>query len=44
MTEGHLLSRPCLICFVASASTESTSTIILIMISDIVGDSEIFSV
>jgi hypothetical protein len=32
----HLLSRPCFICFVARASTESTSTIILTIIFVIV--------
>jgi hypothetical protein len=34
---SHLLNRPCLICFVAKESTESTSTIILTIISDIKG-------
>ena len=33
----HLLNRPCLICLVARASTESNSTIILTMISVIIG-------
>src|SRR6266436_3672536 len=41
---SHLLNRPCLISFVASASTESTSAIILTMMSDIVGGKDIFSV
>src|SRR6266403_1940782 len=44
MATSHLLNRPCLISFVASASTESTSIIILTMMSDIVGDTDIFSV
>ena len=34
---AHLLIRPCLICFVAKASTESDSTIILTMRSIIIG-------
>jgi hypothetical protein len=34
---AHLLNRPCLICFVANASTESNSTIILMMRSIIIG-------
>jgi hypothetical protein len=33
---AHLLNRPCLICFVAKASTESNSTIILTMRSVII--------
>ena len=33
----HLLNRPCLICLVARASTESNSTNILTMISVIIG-------
>ena len=33
----HLLNRPCLICLVARASTESNSTIILTIISVIIG-------
>ena len=33
----HLLKRPCLICLVARASTESNSTIILTMIFVIIG-------
>ena len=33
----YLLNRPCLICLVARASTESNSTIILTMISVIIG-------
>ena len=44
MRGSHLLNRPWLICFVARASTESTSTIILTMISDMAEDNEIFSV
>ena len=35
---SDLLKRPCLIWFVANESTESTSTIILMMISDIEGE------
>ena len=34
---AYLLNRPCLICFVARASTESSSIIILTMISVIIG-------
>jgi hypothetical protein len=34
---AHLLNRPCLICFVARASTESNSAMILTMISVIIG-------
>ena len=33
----HLLNRPCFICFVVRASTESNSTITLTMISVIIG-------
>jgi len=33
---AHLLNRPCLICFVAKASTESNSAIILMMRSVII--------
>ena len=35
---GDLLRRPCLIWFVAKESTDSTSTIILMIISDIEGE------
>jgi hypothetical protein len=38
---AHLLNRPCLICFVAKASTESKLTIILMMRSTIIGVSGI---
>ena len=34
---AHLLNRPCFICFVAKASTERNSIIILIMRSIIIG-------
>ena len=40
----HVLTRPCLRCFVASASTWRTSVMTFTMISDIIGDSGIFSV
>jgi hypothetical protein len=35
--DWHLLNRPCLICFVARASTESSSIMIFTMISVIIG-------
>ena len=38
-----LLSRPCLICFVARASTESNSTNILTMMSVIIGVGGMFT-
>ena len=37
VSDAHLLNRLCLICFVVNASTESNSTIILIMRSIIIG-------
>ena len=37
MRAVHLLNRPCLICLVARASTESNSIIILTIISVIIG-------